>query len=316
MNSIISWIGGKKALRKIIYHRFPRKYRRYIEVFGGAGWVMFGKHPESRSNDEVYNDFNSNLTNLFRVVRDQPLGFIQKLGFLPVHSREVFEELKKIVQMQVNPNHYLPDEVERIKVYFDPLQAEELIALWNKRTSEQDIDLAVAFFKQVQYSYASGTTSYSGKGYDVRRVMHQVIRLSERIKDTVIENKDFEALIRQYDRTDAFFYCDPPYYMTEGHYQVEFTKEDHTRLRDTLANIKGKFLLSYNDCEYIRELYKDFNIEKVKRLNNMAQRYEGGSEYEEVIISNYGEDEQVQMGLQMDLFNEMEEMEDEDESTN
>ena len=32
---------------------------------------------------------------------------------------------------------------------------------------------------------------------------------------------------------------------SEGMYQVLFTKEDHTRLRDTLANIQGKFLLSY-----------------------------------------------------------------------
>lgn len=36
MNSIISWIGGKKALREEIYPRMPRAYRRYIEVFGGG----------------------------------------------------------------------------------------------------------------------------------------------------------------------------------------------------------------------------------------------------------------------------------------
>lgn len=52
-----------------------------------------------------------------------------------------------------------------------------------------------------------------------------------RLKDTVIENK----LINQYDRENAFIYCDPPYYQTEGHYAVEFRKEDHYRLRDTLA---------------------------------------------------------------------------------
>ena len=45
MNSIISWIGGKKALRELIYQRFPLSYGRYIEVFGGGGWVLFGKPP-------------------------------------------------------------------------------------------------------------------------------------------------------------------------------------------------------------------------------------------------------------------------------
>ena len=88
----------------------------------------------------------------------------------------------------------------------------------------------------------------------------------------MVENKDFEALIRQDDRGDAFFYCDPPYYKTEGHYEVVFRREDHERLRDVLGGIQGKWLLSYNDCSYIRELYEGYQIETVKRLNNLAQR--------------------------------------------
>ena len=46
MNSIISWVGGKKALRDLIYLRMPGHYDRYIEVFGGGGWVLFGKQPD------------------------------------------------------------------------------------------------------------------------------------------------------------------------------------------------------------------------------------------------------------------------------
>ena len=64
MNSIISWVGGKKALRDLIYLRMPTHYDRYIEVFGGGGWVLFGKPPDKCM--EVYNDFNSNLANLSR----------------------------------------------------------------------------------------------------------------------------------------------------------------------------------------------------------------------------------------------------------
>ena len=60
MNSIISWVGGKKALRDLIYLRMPPQYDRYIEVFGGGGWVLFGKPPDKCM--EIYNDFNSNIT--------------------------------------------------------------------------------------------------------------------------------------------------------------------------------------------------------------------------------------------------------------
>lgn len=98
----------------------------------------------------------------------------------------------------------------------------------------------------------------------------------------VIEHKDFENLIKVYDRQKALFYCDPPYHSTEKYYDVQFTEADHIRLRDTLAAIKGKFLLSYNDDEFIRGLYKDFKTEAVERQNNIS-----GGRFKELIITNY-----------------------------
>ena len=51
MNSIISWVGGKKALRDLIYLRMPKHYDRYIEVFGGGGWVLDGELRETQTAD-------------------------------------------------------------------------------------------------------------------------------------------------------------------------------------------------------------------------------------------------------------------------
>lgn len=70
MDSFISWVGGKKALRKIILEQFPAEYGRYIEVFGGAGWILFAK--ERRVKLEVYNDMDGRLVNLFRCVKYHP----------------------------------------------------------------------------------------------------------------------------------------------------------------------------------------------------------------------------------------------------
>ena len=69
MESFIGWIGGKRMRRKAILERFPTdEVGRYIEVFGGAAWVLFAK--EKKANQlEVYNDINSNLVNLFRCVK-------------------------------------------------------------------------------------------------------------------------------------------------------------------------------------------------------------------------------------------------------
>ena len=286
MNSIISWIGGKKALRELIYQRFPVSYGRYIEVFGGGGWVLFGKRPEGM---EVYNDYNSDLTNLFRCVKDKPLSLIKELGFFPLNGREEFDYLKKFMSKEefVASSPWYQQERHLAEQCLEPEQYGELRPILEEHARMYDVKRAACFYQLIRYSYGSGCTSYSCQPFDIRRTFGLLWEGSRRLAGTVVENKDFEALIRQYDREDAFFYCDPPYFKTEGHYEVVFRKEDHVRLRDTLAGIQGKWLLSYNDCSYIRDLYEGYPTEAVKRPNNLAQRYNQGEEYAEVLISNY-----------------------------
>lgn len=79
--------------------------------------------------------------------------------------------------------------------------------------------------------------------------------VQDRLDGVVIEHLDFERLIRIYDRPDALFYCDPPYYGAEKYYRAAFTEQDHQRLAECLHSIKGKFLLSYNDCPQARARY-------------------------------------------------------------
>lgn len=87
----MSWVGGKKALREEVVKRFPLFYERYVEVFGGGGWVLFHKAP---GNDfEVYNDYNGLLANLYRCVRDKPDLLINALKYV-LNSREDFERAR------------------------------------------------------------------------------------------------------------------------------------------------------------------------------------------------------------------------------
>ena len=301
MNSPISWVGGKKSLRDLIYQRMPKEFGRYIEVFGGGGWVLFGRKPGSVM--EVYNDFNSDLANMFRCIRDRPMALLKELGFLPLNGRDEFNILKKFLEKEEFTNEYLQEEIEIAQRNLTVSQFDEIKFLLLENAQMNDVKRAAAFYKLIRLSYGSGCTSYGCQPFDIRRTFELIWQASHRLKDTVIENKDFEALIKQYDRENAFIYCDPPYYQTEGHYEVIFRKEDHFRLQDTLVSCQGKWLVSYNDCEFIRELYKDFNIEAVSRINNLAQRYDNGCEYAEVFISNYDTSERMRdMPVQMGLF--------------
>lgn len=70
MNSFFGWIGGKKLFKKEVIERFLQNVNRYIEAFGGAGWVLFDK--DKYTSFEIYNDYNSDLVNLFRCKHHRP----------------------------------------------------------------------------------------------------------------------------------------------------------------------------------------------------------------------------------------------------
>ena len=271
MNSFMSWVGGKKALRDAVLARFPPYYERYIEVFGGAGWVLF--HKPSDNDFEIFNDFNSNLINLYRCVRDKPNKLKYKLQYV-LNSREDFNWIVSLHKRGLLPKFC-------------------------------DIDRAAKFYQLIRYSYAASLDSFACQPHSMWSDFPQIDMAARRLQKVVIENRDFEKLIRQYDRPVSFFYCDPPYFATENYYKdVGFTKADHIRLRDTLLQISGKFLVSYNDCPEIRELWNrpGIAIEEISRLNNLVQRYEGGCMYNELLISNYDTSERAKMTRQLSLF--------------
>jgi DNA adenine methylase len=84
-----------------------------------------------------------------------------------------------------------------------------------------------------------------------------------------------------------------------------FTEKDHIRLRDALMKIEGKFLLSYNDDAFIRELYDAPGIQLLSttRINNIKQRYDPNSQFAELLIGNYDLSERARREpSQMTLF--------------
>lgn len=251
INSFISWIGGKRLLRNKIIDQFPNveEYDRYIEVFGGAGWVLFAK--EKHASLEVFNDINGDLINLYRCVKYHCEALQKELEWMFV-SREQFFDYREQIQVR----------------------------------GLTDIQRAARYFILIKNSFGTDLRSFGVKGKNLDNSIEYLKQIKERLKSTVIENKDFEGLIKTYDREKALFYLDPPYYDAEDYYDGVFYAEDHIRLRNVLGGIKGKFILSYNDCEYIRLLYKDFTIIEVDRQNSLLTK-SASERYKELIIKNF-----------------------------
>ncbi len=277
-------MGNKAPILPIIYSLFPLEYGRFVEVFGGSGSVLLGKPPDPF---EVYNDFDRNLTNLFHCMKERTMATIRELGFCNLNSRYDFQAIKKFFQHEWFDDRYLTEEMELTEILFPPPVAGELQAIRQRITKDYDVRREAMYLKLLRYSYSSGKKSFASQPFDLRRLFGLIQQLENRLANVVIENQDFETLIRHYDRPDTFFYLDPPYFSTEDMYAVEFAWADHVRLRDTAANMQGRFLLSYNDCAEIRELYDGFHVFDFTRVHSMAQRYEAGKEFKELLIGNY-----------------------------
>lgn len=215
------------------------------------------------------------------------MAVIRELGFCHLNSREDFVSIRRFFENETFDDSYLSEELKLTELLFPPPEAKDLKEIRTRITEDYDVRRAAMFLKLLRYSYSSSGKSYASQPFDIRKLFTLILELQDRMASVVVENQDFETLIRHYDRLDAFFYADPPYFSTEDMYAVGFGWDDHVRLRDTLKDINGKFLLSYNDCPEIRELYDGCSLFDFSRTHSMAQRYEAGKEFKELLIGNY-----------------------------
>ncbi|MCR1952740.1 DNA adenine methylase [Clostridium sp. DSM 100503] len=249
LNPPINRMGGKSRLRKRIINMMP-EHTCYVEPFFGAGWTFFGKE---KSEVEVINDVDKELINLFRMLKEHPEEVERVLKY-EIIARDSFKEYK-----EMNIEHMT--EIKR----------------------------AVRYLYLINSSFAAkgGSFGYGALKKPNQKIFNQDFeKLRDRLKNTYVENKSAFEIIEKYDRPGTLFFCDPPYLGTTS-YQDEFTLEDHIILRDILSNIQGKFILTINDHERIRELYKDFYIEEVQVMYSISREKEARKGYGELIIRNY-----------------------------
>ena len=270
-----------------------------MEVFGGGGAILLAKEPEQF---EVYNDLNSDLFNLFRCIRDKPLSFIRAAGYFPLTSRQEFYMLLDFLQKKPMDQSLLDHEQAVAKDIFDADEANQICAVLQERAELYDVDRAVAFYKVMHTSYGGMGRSFGSQPMDLGHALLNIYKVAERLKNVIIENKDFEGVIKQYDGPGTTFYVDPPYYQAEDYYQVDYRLEDHIRLAEILHSLQGKFLLSYNDCSFVRDLYQNDCMVSFSRPHVLSQRHNPGNRYEELLIANYDLEEQKKAPRQLTIF--------------
>jgi len=264
---IIPWIGGKRKLAANILPLFP-DHQCYVEPFCGAAALFFLKRP---SEVEILNDINGDLVNLYRVVKYHLEELYKQFKWV-LTSRQNWEWLK------VTPSETLTD-VQRAARF---LYLQKL-----------------AFGGRVD-GQSFGTATTSRPRFNIFTLEQDLADAHFRLANTTIENLGWKEIVRRYDREHTLFYCDPPYWETEG-YGVDFGWEQYEELARLASTIKGTMIISINDHPDIRNLFSGMPVVEVEYKYTVG----GGdrsADCVELIIGTWPEGVPIARNYQEDLF--------------
>lgn len=224
MKPPISYYGGKQKMLQYLMPLIPT-HDVYIEPFTGGGALFFAKE---LAKVNVLNDLNGNLVNFYRVLNDDT-----KAG--------------QLIQMLTSTPYSHSEYKRACKIYKGVEQADDITTAW-------------ATYLACNWAFAK--TPAAGWGFSVKcgtgpsnfqNKLRRLAQQHEKIKNTYIECIDAIDLIKKWDSPNSFFYCDPPYPETEqSGYSDKYTINDFNNLIEALDSIKGGFMLSCYDYEWIK----------------------------------------------------------------
>lgn len=253
---IIPWLGGKRRLADKLIPLFP-PHECYVEVFAGGAALYFLRPMPAQT--EVLNDINGELVNLYRVVQHHLEEFVRQFKWA-ISSRQIFK--------------------------------------WQQLTDPAtltDIQRAARFYYLQQHAFGgklSGQTfgtATTGPAINLCRIEENLSAAHLRLSGTYVENLPWQEVMRRYDRPHSFFYCDPPYWQTEG-YGVEFGFEQYQELAAFMRSCKGKVMVSINDHPDIRACFDGFHIESLGIKYAVANVHGQAQTSRELVIQNWTPD--------------------------
>jgi DNA adenine methylase len=243
----ISWPGGKSRLLEKILPLIP-EHVCYCEPFAGGLAVLLAK---KRSDVEVVNDINGDLVTFYRCVR--------------FHQEPLLTELEFVLNSRQEFNDFVEQE------------------------GLTDIQRAARWYFRNKLGFGGddmehfGTSAVSGHSSRAAR-METIRALSYRLDRVTVELLDWKKCVLRYDRRGTFFFFDPPYTGCKLSSYAAWTETDVQALRDTLAQVKGSWLVSLNDTSAIRQIFTGCRIRSVERVRGIDNT-RGTKTYKELLIT-------------------------------
>lgn len=277
----LKWAGGKGQLISQYIPYFPSTFQNYYEPFLGGGAVFF--HLQSRRDaywrtppvkqrlqppTAILSDINSELINVYCCVRDDVEALILLLAqHQQQHSKEYYYQIRS-----------------------QPFTT-------NLESAARFIYLNKTCFNGLYRENSKGEFNVPmGKYKNPGICQAETLRLAyEALANVQIEVRQFETVL-DYANAEDFVYFDPPYYPLNNtsnfttYHRGAFTEVDQIRLSEVFAALaqRGvKVMLSNSDCDFIKELYNEFNIYVISASRAINSNANKRGKIIELLITSY-----------------------------
>jgi len=270
LKPFLRWAGGKQSLVNDLLDNTPPDHliNKYFEPFLGAGSLFFA----NGFSNAFISDINPQLVNTYKKVKS---------------NYEELDLLLKEFYSRFNLNNAF---------YY------QMRDQFNVYRNEESIEQAARFIFLIHTNY-NGMYRVNRKGeYNVplgklspslpdRPHMKELSRKLKKVDIDCVDYRSIENLVSHND----FVYLDPPYppldwNNPQNQFTVNtFSKQDHEDTADFANSLsqKGCFvLISYPDVQFVRELYKNWNIVKLDAFRSISCKKER-KKISELLIRNY-----------------------------
>jgi DNA adenine methylase len=270
MKPLFGWVGGKRRLLPQIKTILPENYNNYIEPFIGAGALFF----DLEQKGSIINDFNPELINFYKVLRDSPIELINEMK-KHVNTEEHYLKIRKLDQ---NENFLSLSKIERAGRFLFLIRA-SFSSMWRVNSKGNH---------NVPYG--------KGRGGIVSEVNKEhFIKASELLKTTTILNGDYKKIMPFIKKGDFIFF-DPPYAPLSA--TASFTsytnssfggtqQQELKEFCDYVNKIGAYFMLSNSNSDFIKDLYKEYNINLLNINRMISAKAESRGKIKEVFVTNY-----------------------------
>lgn len=272
INPVIKWAGGKRQLVPLIRDLIPTDYNKYYEPFFGGGALFCDIQP----CDSVINDINPMLVNMYEQIKTSPDKICDELFIL----QDIYNSFDSPVEKDAfyynirgQFNEYLDSNKRDVK-------AAAILIFLNKAGFNGVYRLNSKGHYNVPTAHRKSLNTYDREN---------IFDLAKLLNSAIILNTDFEEACKSVSEKDFVFF-DSPYHDTFDKYQAGgFSEDDHVRLSKLFRELtdRGAYcILTNSNSEFIKDLYKDFEIQiiDVKRMINRDKDNRIGKE---ILVKNF-----------------------------